>query len=156
MKWTILPTILLFSSNSIASTGTEGEPGSTVAEFHSKETAEMGWQIVNDGVMGGLSEGTIRMTDSDSMVFSGNLSLENNGGFSSVRSAEVEMDLSKSKGLKVRVKGDGRTYQLRLASDARFRSGEVSFMAEFATKENEWMEIKIPFRKFEGGWRGMS
>ena len=43
------------------------------------------WIIVNDGVMGGLSSS--RFTDSDSSfaTFNGELSLENNGGFASVR-----------------------------------------------------------------------
>jgi len=43
------------------------------------------WQAVNDGVMGGVSQGRFRITDARTMEFSGNLSLENNGGFASVR-----------------------------------------------------------------------
>jgi hypothetical protein len=41
--------------------------------------------VVNDGVMGGLSQGTIEMTQNDSLLFKGNISLQNNGGFSSFR-----------------------------------------------------------------------
>lgn len=67
------------------------------------------WVSVNDGVMGGLSKGGAEMKDGV-MVFSGVLSLENNGGFSSVRTRGYEADLSGAKGIVLRVKGDGRTY----------------------------------------------
>lgn len=66
-------------------------------------------------------------------MFSGMLSLENNGGFSTFRSSDLKLDLSNHLGLLLRVKGDGRTYQVRLATDALFRGMEVSFAAEFAT-----------------------
>ena len=56
-----------------------------VAEFGAGEADRLEWRIVNDGVMGGLSKGNISFTDGGTMVFKGNLSLENNGGFSSVR-----------------------------------------------------------------------
>ena len=39
------------------------------------------WQAVNDGVMGGVSEGKFRITDDKTMEFFGTLSLEKNGGF---------------------------------------------------------------------------
>lgn len=42
------------------------------------------WQTVNDGVMGGRSEGNFRISGKPSMEFFGTLSLENNGGFASV------------------------------------------------------------------------
>ncbi|MEM9480754.1 MAG: CIA30 family protein [Verrucomicrobiota bacterium] len=153
-------TIAIFLSTSLLALAntTEApkiEDSSTVAEFDNAEVKKMEWQIVDDGVMGGLSKGNLRMTKNETMVFSGNLSLENNGGFSSVRSADVKMDLKNYKGLTLRVNGDGRTYQVRLASDARFRSSQVSFMAEFETTKDEWTVVKIPFKKFEGSWRGM-
>ena len=47
--------------------------------------AGRGWQAVNDGVMGGRSDGRFRLDDAGQMEFFGTLSLENNGGFASVR-----------------------------------------------------------------------
>jgi len=38
------------------------------------------WQTVNDGVMGGVSEGRFRITDRRTMAFYGTLSMESNGG----------------------------------------------------------------------------
>lgn len=122
--------------------------------FEPSSPQKLGWEIVNDGVMGGLSKGTVTMSKSGTMLFRGVLSLENNGGFSSVRSGEVPMDLSKATGVVVRVRGDGRTYQFRLMTDVRFRNRSVAFMAPFQTKAGEWVEIRIPFEAFVGTWRG--
>ena len=77
------------------------------------------WTATNDGVMGGLSEGGAKLVE-EGMLFSGVLSLENNGGFSSVH-ANGNYDLSDYKGIRICVLGDGRTYQLRLQSDAVYR-----------------------------------
>jgi monofunctional biosynthetic peptidoglycan transglycosylase len=89
------------------------------------------------------------------MTFSGMLSLENNGGFSTFRSGDLKLDLSSHLGLRLRVKGDGRTYQVRLATDAVFRGMEVSFAAEFPTQKGEWVEVKVPFAEFKGSFRGL-
>ncbi|MEZ5330268.1 MAG: CIA30 family protein [Verrucomicrobiales bacterium] len=126
-----------------------------VTDFSVTENQAFGWRIVDDGVMGGLSKGKVLMTEEGIMRFNGTLSLENNGGFSSVRTDKVALDLSASDGLMIRVKGDGRTYQLRLATDARYRSMEVSFKADFSTAEGQWQEIKIPFSAFTGSFRGI-
>ena len=45
----------------------------------------LNWQVVNDGVMGGRSYGNLTRSGDSEALFSGNLSLENNGGFSSIR-----------------------------------------------------------------------
>jgi monofunctional biosynthetic peptidoglycan transglycosylase len=127
----------------------------SVAEFTSYEIKSLGWGIVDDGVMGGLSQGRYEITKEGILRFFGTLSLENNGGFSSLRSQNVQMDWSGVEGLILRVKGDGRNYQIRLSTDAEYRGGEVSFQAEFATKKGEWIEIKIPFKNLLGSWRGV-
>ncbi len=127
--------------------------GQSITEFDGKDGME--WQVVNDGVMGGLSEGKLMQNASGTMKFSGMLSLENNGGFSTFRSGDLKLDLSGDLGLLLRVKGDGRTYQARLATDALFRGMEVSFAAEFATKKGEWIEVKVPFANFKGSFRGL-
>ena len=85
--------------------------GQSITEFSAEENARMGWQIVNDGVMGGLSEGKVEFTGEGIMKFSGTLSLQNNGGFTTARSEPVDLNLSNDLGLLLLVKGDGRTYQ---------------------------------------------
>ena len=150
MKRPLSGIIALLALGSLAA----GKTG-TVAEFDSDESKAMNWRVVNDGVMGGLSKGNLKVSDEGVLSFSGNLSLENNGGFSSIRTGSVEMDLSEATGVVARVKGDGRTYQIRFGTDARFRGMEVSFMAEFPTQKEKWTEVEIPFDNFVGSFRGM-
>ena len=128
--------------------------GESITEFEPKQNDALEWRIVDDGVMGGLSQGNVSFSKAGTMTFRGSLSLENNGGFSSVRSADVDLDLSDSEGLAMRVKGDGRTYQVRLSTDARYRSGEVGFKAEFPTTKGKWKEVKVPFKALQASWRG--
>jgi hypothetical protein len=55
--------------------------------------AAAAWQAVNDGVMGGVSDGRFRVTERQTMEFHGTLSLENKGGFASVRSRPGRLGL---------------------------------------------------------------
>jgi len=110
------------------------------------------WYVVNDGVMGGFSESDIRKTSRQTAVFSGDLSLENNGGFASVRATVGTRDLSAHSGLEIRVRGDGRTYQLRLRSNEGFDG--IAYRSYFETREGEWLEISLPFSEFVPTFRG--
>lgn len=128
----------------------------TITEFDTEAAKSTPWRITNDGVMGGLSKGEVSYTDAGTMVFKGTLSLENNGGFSTAR-MDTSADLGSSDGVALRVKGDGRTYQMRLATDAKYRSSwEVSFSADIGTKKGQWTEVRVPFSDFKAGWRGRS
>jgi len=110
------------------------------------------WEAVNDGVMGGRSRGGAELGEG-TMQFSGTLSLENNGGFSSIRNPGA-WDLSEYAGVRLRVRGDGRTYQLRLQTDARYRRWLVSFSGEFETRKGEWIEVEVPFSSLRASFRG--
>ena len=83
------------------------EDNQTMLFDFSKPDAAKAWQTVNDGVMGGVSDGKVRITEKN-LEFYGTLSLENNGGFASVRSKAAKMDLSKYDGLVFKVRGDGQ------------------------------------------------
>ncbi len=107
------------------------------------------WQAINDGVMGGVSSG--RMVQSEEgLRFEGHLSLENNGGFASVR-RRIDDDVSNAGGVRLEVRGDGRTYQFRLRQDEGFDG--VAWRAEFATT-GEWQTVNLPFNAFEPVFRG--
>jgi uncharacterized surface protein with fasciclin (FAS1) repeats len=127
---------------------------SSVVEFTPQEARSLEWRVVDDGVMGGLSKGNLEVSEEGILTFFGKLSLENNGGFSSIRTERFGKDLSDADGVVARVLGDGRTYQLRFYTDARFRGMSVSFKSEFQTKKGEWTEVKIPFESFVGSFRG--
>jgi uncharacterized surface protein with fasciclin (FAS1) repeats len=132
-----------------------GANTNSVVEFTPEEAKSLEWRVVNDGVMGGLSKGKLEIINDGILKFSGNLSLENNGGFSSIRTRNLKKDLSAANGVVARVRGDGRTYQIRFSTEARFRGMEISFMAEFKTKKDQWTEIQVPFDQFTGSFRGM-
>jgi len=107
------------------------------------------WQTVNDGVMGGISSS--RMVEADGVLtFKGELSLENNGGFASVRRL-VETDLSQVTGVRLEVRGDQRTYQFRLRQNDRFDG--VAWRAEFTTTA-EWQTVELSFDQFVPVFRG--
>ena len=154
------PTLAMISALAFPTTDTRAEigeatwRGQAITSFTPEENEVLDWQIVNDGVMGGLSEGRIEFTSDNTMKFFGDLSLKNNGGFTTARSAAIDLDLSNDLGLLLKVKGDGRTYQARLDADARFRGAPVSFAGEFSTRKGEWQQIKIPFSAFKGSFRG--
>lgn len=105
------------------------------------------WQAVNDGVMGGVSEGKFKVTEAKTMEFFGSLSLANNGGFASVRSKAKKLDLEKGDTLVARVRGDGREYTLNLYPN-RSRTA-FSFQATVQTKKDEWIEVKVRLDEFE-------
>lgn len=115
--------------------------------------AEPTWVAVNDDVMGGVSEGRPTIADGQ-LRFAGTLSLENNGGFSSVRTTGRAFDFSGAKAMMLRVQGDGRTYQLRLATDARVRRSAIAYSAEFPTTAGQWTEVRIPFDTLVPTYRG--
>ncbi|MFM9029802.1 MAG: CIA30 family protein [Opitutaceae bacterium] len=111
------------------------------------------WGAVNDGVMGGVSRGGAIVIDGI-LHFRGVLSLDNNGGFSSIRSSGPARDLGKATAIVLRVRGDGRSYRLQLATNASFRGSRLSYQAPFATQRGEWIEVVVPLDSLEPRFRG--
>jgi monofunctional biosynthetic peptidoglycan transglycosylase len=110
------------------------------------------WTVVNDGVMGGVSRSRITRTEQGTGLFTGRVSLEFNGGFASVRTKLPSQDLSAFEGVEIRVKGNGRTYQLRFRNDAQFDG--AAYASEFPTTTGEWTTLRIPFADFKPTFRG--
>jgi len=105
------------------------------------------WQNVNDGVMGGVSEGKFKITDTKTLEFYGTLSLENNGGFASVRTKAKKLGLEKGDTIIAKVRGDGREYSFNLYLAKPLIA--LSYRASVPTKKDEWIEVKLPLDKFE-------
>ncbi len=125
------------------------EEGRVLFKFDDPNAAKP-WQTVNDGVMGGRSVGRFKVNENKKMEFFGTLSLENNGGFASVRARGVDLGLAKDDVIVARVRGDGREYNFNLYSQ-RTRN---SYRQSFKTKRDEWIEIEMPVDKFVATWRG--
>ncbi len=123
----------------------------TVFDFSSGETSGI-WRTINDDVMGGISQSKFKLNSDGTATFSGNLSLENNGGFASVRASVMESEREGFDGAILRVKGDGKTYNLRFRTNQNYDG--VSYQAKFNTEVEKWIEIKLPFDNFEPVFRG--
>ena len=109
------------------------------------------WQIVNDDVMGGVSTSRFQFL-ANGAVFSGVVSLENNGGFASVRSSPVRQNLSGLDAFVVRVRGDGRRYKFTVRTETGFDT--PIYQSAFTTKRGEWQEHRLPFKDFIPTSRG--
>ncbi|GAA59053.1 hypothetical protein P20652_0912 [Pseudoalteromonas sp. BSi20652] len=112
--------------------------------------ANQRWYVVNDSVMGGVSNSQVSHTK-DALVFEGNVSLKNNGGFASIRT-ELNTQGQNATALNLRLKGDGQTYQLRLRT-SNYLDGPA-YTHSFKTVKNEWTDISFTPRDFTLTFRG--
>lgn len=129
----------------------ENQPRVLPMLFH-EGTDDGRWTTVNDTVMGGVSSSRYEFTEDGTFIFRGDLSLENNGGFASVRSRLQPMDLAEADAFRLRVRGDGHKYQLRFRIEGEWQW--VNYSQRFDTKDGEWIEVELPVDKFQPGWRG--
>jgi NADH dehydrogenase [ubiquinone] 1 alpha subcomplex assembly factor 1 len=104
------------------------------------------WRIVNDGVMGGLSSSKA-VTKDDKIIFSGNVSLENNGGFASLRSPVKDYNFEKFARLEIKLKGDGKRYSFSMKETTYFNG--YCYTCSFETKKDEWIVVQITFNEFK-------
>lgn len=111
------------------------------------------WEAIDDRIMGGCSQSRPEYVDKVGLRFSGTVSLENNGGFASIRSNSSIYNLGKYSGLKLRLRGDGKTYKLSLRTDLFFDG--VSYQADFTTQQDVWQEISLPFEDFTATHHGI-
>jgi NADH dehydrogenase [ubiquinone] 1 alpha subcomplex assembly factor 1 len=146
---TVGPVTLLLMM--LGSTLVAADEDALLFDFSKPDAAEA-WVNVNDGVMGGVSDGRFRITDNKTMEFYGTLSLENNGGFTSVRSMPTEVNLKAGDSVAIRVRGDGREYSLNLSVPRD--SGRYSYRQTFKTKKGEWIEVSLPVDKFVATFHG--
>jgi Complex I intermediate-associated protein 30 (CIA30) len=102
------------------------------------------WGAVDDVVMGGVSESGMRLK-ADVAVFSGNVSIENSGGFASVRTRNFEpsLNLNNYQGIELYVKGDGQRYKIFVRTETKWDG--VGYAYSFDTIADEWMTIQVPF-----------
>ena len=120
-----------------------------IFDFNKKSDIQ-NWRIVDDVVMGGRSSGNFSLNAEGHGVFEGEISLENNGGFSSVRYGFKKIQIKDNTMINIKLRGDGKNYQCRIKSN----TGEYySFIMPFSTS-GEWQEIEIPLKEMYPTFRG--
>ena len=116
------------------------------------EKSVRSWHTENDVVMGGVSQSQITYENAEQKgvaKFSGNVSLENGGGFAQILYDETTLDLTGFEGVELYVKGDDQTYELRFETDAE----RVSYAQSFVAK-GEWERVKLAFADFRATHHG--
>ncbi|WP_059014647.1 CIA30 family protein [Mycobacterium sp. M26] len=112
----------------------------------SDRNAVAAWTTVNDPVMGGRSTSSVSFGDGG-LVFAGNISLENNGGFASARGPvdpEIGTRASGATALSVRALGDGKTYVLKVETGQPW-----SYIQRFSTDAGARRAYELPIAGFE-------
>ena len=121
-----------------------------IANFSKAEDVQR-WLPQNDVVMGGLSNSRIQATSAGTVLFTGRVSLENYGGFASVRS-QNDSTLEGFDGIALRVKGDGKRYGLFVETPAL--SDDAFYIGNFDTTKDTWMDARLSFKQFTPIMRG--
>ena len=109
-----------------------------------------GWAIQNDVVMGGKSSSDLSRSKEGNAVFTGDVSLSNNGGFASLHYHFMPKDIRGYQRAVIRLKGDGKEYQFRIKASLNERA---SYIYTFKTN-GDWQIIEIPLNKMEPSYRG--
>ena len=108
------------------------------------------WQVVDDIVMGGLSNGQLSLNSDGNGVFKGNVSIENNGGFSSIQLNLEGVETANNQIIELQLKGDGSLFQFRIKAAKYDRH---SYVYDFKTT-GQWETILIPLNKMYPSFRG--
>jgi NADH dehydrogenase [ubiquinone] 1 alpha subcomplex assembly factor 1 len=139
MKTTLILLITIASMNSLKS--------DLKIDFGSSDGKVKDWYVISDNVMGGVTTSKLEYTD-NSMVLSGELSLKNFGGFSSVKTRFNNFDLSSYKGLKIRYRSSYPKFAFTLENSKNwtypYYKGHLP-----NSKPNVWTEATLNFKDFK-------
>ena len=102
------------------------------------------WRAINDGVMGGLSEGEIAWKDTV-MLWSGQTSLENNGGFASIRGPWEHHDLRAMNRAIIRCRGNGGPFKMTLETSQRWW---MPYAYTSFNPNDNWQDVVIDVEDF--------
>lgn len=108
------------------------------------------WNTVDDAVMGGKSSGYFSLNEEGHGVYEGDVSLENNGGFASVKYRFDDMDVRAFTKIRLKIKGDGKRYQFRIKDNT---SSKHAYIAYFETSEN-WEIIELTLANMYPTFKG--
>lgn len=109
------------------------------------------WLVVNDGVMGGLSQGDAQLTE-NSILFKGTVSLDNNGGFSSLRSTYSDKNLSNFKQVEIRYRSVGISLAMTLSVSRRWYV--PNYKTSLSGTNGKWKTVTLPLKDFRKHYIG--
>jgi len=110
------------------------------------------WRPVDDVVMGGVSRSAFGLAEPGVARFSGNVSLENFGGFASVRTPPRDWDTAGAQAFVLRVRGDGHTYKFTIRTGDGFDG--LQYQSRFTAPADAWTEVRLPVNEFVATFRG--
>lgn len=114
--------------------------------------ATQAWSAIDDRVMGGVSRSQLRQDPQGHAVFEGQVSLDRNGGFASVRSRPADRGLPGAQACLLELRGDPAPYKLSLLMDDGVDS--VPYQAGFAPAGKTWHTVRLPLAAFGARFRG--
>jgi hypothetical protein len=124
---------------------------STLIDFDDATDVAL-WGAVDDVVMGGVSHSTFRQAQPGVASFSGNVSLENFGGFASVRTPPRDWDTAGATAFLLRVRGDGHAYKFTIRTGDGFDG--IQYQARFTAPAGTWTDVRLPVQEFVATFRG--
>ena len=110
------------------------------------------WVAIDDRVMGGISRSRLRNDPAGHAVFEGEVSLQRNGGFASVRSKPGARGKPGAAACLIEVRAAGKRFKLSLLTDDGFDS--LNYQASFAPTANDWQTLRLPLAAFRATFRG--
>ncbi|MEO1792076.1 MAG: CIA30 family protein [Cyanobacteria bacterium J06629_19] len=176
--WNHVDALALVAALSTCAGGTMGAVRQRVFDFTQANSDISAWGSLDDVVMGGVSEGAFFLGPQDSAdvdtvsitpsitetsatenycaIFSGCVSTQNSGGFSSVRTRNFEppFNLAGWTGLRLRVKGDGQRYKFIVRNSQAWDSPAYVYI--FDTVANGWIDVEVPFAELVPTFRAKS
>jgi monofunctional biosynthetic peptidoglycan transglycosylase len=119
----------------------------SVIDFGNGQNQINNWVMISDNIMGGISKSKLEYTQS-TMILSGDISLKNFGGFSSVKTTFGKYDLSQFKGVKIKFKSTNQKFAFTLEDNKNWTL--PNFKGNFySAKVNIWEEKTIYFNDFK-------
>lgn len=109
------------------------------------------WGAIDDRVMGGISSSRLSHNPAGHAIFEGNVSLERNGGFASIRSTTANRGKPGAQTCFIEARATGKRFKLNLLTDDAFDS--INYQASF-TPESAWQTLQIPLANFRATFRG--
>lgn len=127
------------------------EPPWTLFDFADPASVDA-WTPIDDRVMGGVSKSRLRHDPAGHAVFEGNVSLERNGGFASVRSSPAARGKASAQSCILEVRGDAMRFKLNLLTEDAFDG--LNYRAAFTPDPDRWQNLRIPLAEFRPSFRG--